>query len=162
MNNIETWAKSPITGKDMVLQEFDLENGFSKMDLSSGYYTNEYPLNYTKHKDFDIEKYEQGMPDIIKDNRYDDGESYWYPSIIQTAEAFVFPTEVIHSADDDLKSTKMLKWCWAPVKQLSAQEISIYSTDVNYESKVDMENAEYFVNYLDACKKIKGYSLGDL
>ena len=51
----------------------------------------------------------------------------------------------------------MLKWCWAPVKQLSAQEISIYSTDVNYESKVDMENAEYFVNYLDACKKIKGY-----
>ena len=103
MNNIETWAKSPITGKDMVLQEFDLENGFSKMDLSSGYYTNEYPLNYTKHKDFDIEKYEQGMPDIIKDNRYDDGESYWYPSIIQTAEAFVFPTEVIHSADDDSK-----------------------------------------------------------
>ena len=54
MNNKELWVKSPITGKDMVMQEFDEKNGVSKIDLSSGYYTNEYPLNYKKHPNFDI------------------------------------------------------------------------------------------------------------
>ena len=40
MNNKELWVKSPITGKDMVMQEFDEKNGVSKIDLSSAYYTN--------------------------------------------------------------------------------------------------------------------------
>ena len=66
MNNKELWVKSPITGKDMVMQEFDEKNGVSKIDLSSGYYTNEYPLNYKKHPNFDINEYESGMPDVVK------------------------------------------------------------------------------------------------
>ena len=92
MNNKELWVKSPITGKDMVMQEFDEKNGVSKIDLSSGYYTNEYPLNYKKHPNFDINEYESGMPDVVKLLKHDDGESYWYPSTIQTDESFVFPT----------------------------------------------------------------------
>ena len=49
MNNVgnEIWTESPITGKMQVLSEYDDKNQESKMDLSSGYYTNEYPLNYT-------------------------------------------------------------------------------------------------------------------
>ena len=51
---VDVWEKSPITGKEMVLCENDDKNGESKMDLSSGYYTNEYPLNHKKYSDFDI------------------------------------------------------------------------------------------------------------
>ena len=136
MNNKELWVKSPITGKDMVMQEFDEKNGVSKIDLSSGYYTNEYPLNYKKHPNFDINEYESGMPDVVKLLKHDDGESYWYPSTIQTEESFV--------------------------SQLTKKEKDTYSSDIDYESKVDMENAEYFDNYLDACKKVNGFALGNL
>ena len=153
MNNKELWVKSPITGKDMVMQEFDEKNGVSKIDLSSGYYTNEYPLNYKKHPNFDINEYESGMPDVVKLLKHDDGESYWYPSTIQTEESFVFPT---------IKEGENIKWCWAPVSQLTKKEKDIYSSDIDYESKVDMENAEYFDNYLDACKKVNGFALGNL
>ncbi len=153
MNNKELWVKSPITGKDMVMQEFDEKNGVSKIDLSSGYYTNEYPLNYKKHPNFDINEYESGMPDVVKLLKHDDGESYWYPSTIQTDESFVFPT---------IKEGENIKWCWAPVSQLTKKEKDIYSSDIDYESKVDMENAEYFDNYLDACKKVNGFALGNL
>tara|TARA_R100000005_G_C4966121_1_gene180874 strand:+ start:705 stop:1166 length:462 start_codon:yes stop_codon:yes gene_type:complete len=153
MNNKELWVKSPITGKDMVMQEFDEKNGVSKIDLSSGYYTNEYPLNYKKHPNFDINEYESGMPDVVKLLKHDDGESYWYPSTIQTDESFVFPT---------IKEGENIKWCWAPVSQLTKKEKNIYSSDIDYESKVDMENAEYFDNYLDACKKVNGFALGNL
>ena len=153
MNNKELWVKSPITGKDMVMQEFDEKNGVSKIDLSSGYYTNEYPLNYKKHPNFDINEYESGMPDVVKLLKHDDGESYWYPSTIQTEESFVFPT---------IKEGENIKWCWAPVSQLTKKEKDIYSSNIDYESKVDMENAEYFDNYLDACKKVNGFALGNL
>lgn len=153
MNNKELWVKSPITGKDMVMQEFDEKNGVSKIDLSSGYYTNEYPLNYKKHPNFDINEYESGMPDVVKLLKHDDGESYWYPSTIQTEESFVFPT---------IKEGENIKWCWAPVSQLTKKEKDTYSSDIDYESKVDMENAEYFDNYLDACKKVNGFALGNL
>ena len=34
MSKGNEWTKSPITGKDMVLQEFDDKNGVSKIDLS--------------------------------------------------------------------------------------------------------------------------------
>ena len=153
MNNNDNWGKSPITGKDMVLQEFVDKKGVSKMDLSSGYYTNEYPLNYKKHPNFDINEYESGMHDVVKLLKHDDGESYWYPSTIQTEESFVFPT---------IKEGENIKWCWAPVSQLTKKEKDIYSSDIDYESKVDMENAEYFDNYLDACKKVNGFALGNL
>ena len=163
MSKEEAWAKSPITGKDMVLQEFDEKNGVSKMDLSSGYYTNEYPLNYKKYKDFDISKYEAEMPELIIDMRYDDGESYWYPSTIQTQECFVFPVGKVQLTNGDAPiGEEIIKWCWAPVARLSEEEIKLYKDTTDYESKVDMEKAEYFVNYLEACKKVKGFALGDI
>tara|TARA_R110001592_G_scaffold168147_2_gene403980 strand:+ start:472 stop:954 length:483 start_codon:yes stop_codon:yes gene_type:complete len=160
MNN-ESWTKSPITGKEMVLQEFDETNGVSKMDLSTGYFTNEYPLNYKKHPDFDIKKYEESMPEIIKDNKYDDGESFWYPCTIQTAECLVFPSGILQgvSVKDGVETIKeeRLKWCWAPIEKL-AEEEQVGS----FEDKANMEKAEYFINYIDACKKVKGFGLGDI
>tara|TARA_R110001592_G_scaffold215613_2_gene468997 strand:+ start:2677 stop:3165 length:489 start_codon:yes stop_codon:yes gene_type:complete len=162
MNKTEIWTKSPITGKDMVMQEFDDKNGVSKIDLSSGFFTNEFPLNYKKHSDFDIKKYEKGMPEIIKDNRFDDGESYWYPSTIQTEECLVFPSGLLQGIKKNEDGTEevleeRLKWCWAPVKALKESE-----KVGDFESKADMEEAEYFINYLDACKKVKGFGLGDI
>jgi len=162
MSKIDMWTKSPITGKDMVMKEFDEKNGVSQIDLSSGYFTNEYPLNYKKHPDFDIKKYEEGMPEIIKDNRFDDGESYWYPSTIQTKECLVFPSGIIQgvtTSEDGMEEVKeeRLKWCWAPVESLDEGE-----KIGDFESKANMEKAEYFINYLDACKKVRGFGLGDI
>ena len=161
--NKENWGKSPITGRDMVLQEFDEKNGVSKMDLSSGYYTNEFPLNYKKHPDFDISKFEEGMPELMKDLRYDDGESYWYPATIQTAESLVFPVGTVQAVKDgEDVGEELIKWCYAPVKTLTEEEKSNLSENANFESKVDMESAEYFISYLDACKKVKGFALGNI
>jgi len=163
MNNSENWGKSPITGKDMVLQEFDDKNGVSRMDLSSGYFTNEYPLNYKKHPDFKVEDFEQGMPELMKALRYDDGESYWYPATIQTAESLVFPVGTVQAMKGDEKvGDEVIKWCHAPIKKLTESERKEVSKDVDFESKVEMDEAEYFVNYLDACKKVKGFALGNL
>ena len=157
MNNIEEkgndiWGESPITGKLQVLCEYDEKNGESQMDLSSGFYTNEYPLNYKKNPDFDIESYESKMPSIMKELRFDDGESYWYPSTLRTPSAMVFP----------VGNKESFKWCYAEVKALTEEEAKIYSQDINYESKLDMDNAKYYDRYLDAIKNIKGYSLGDI
>tara|TARA_Y100000356_G_C11231234_1_gene275073 strand:- start:190 stop:648 length:459 start_codon:yes stop_codon:yes gene_type:complete len=152
MNSDMNWIESPQTKKLMVMQEFDNKNGVSKIDLSTGYYTNEYPLNYKKHPNFDIEKYEEGMPGVVKGNRYDDGESYWYPSTIRTSKEMVFP----HGFGEDMI------WCYAKVKPLTEEEKKKYSADVNFESFLDMANAENFDSYLEAAKKCNGFSLGDL
>ena len=158
MNKTEIWTKSPITGKDMVLEEYDDKVGLSKSDLSSGYFTNEYPLNYKKHPDFDIKAYEKNMPKIIKYNRFDDGESYWYPSTIQTQTELVFPSGMVQAMKNDEEVGKpIIKWCWAPIEKLDEVE-KIGS----FEEKANMERAEYFANYLDACKKVKGFGLGDI
>tara|TARA_R100000152_G_C6713159_1_gene140415 strand:- start:310 stop:786 length:477 start_codon:yes stop_codon:yes gene_type:complete len=158
MSKGNEWTKSPITGKDMVLQEFDDRNGVSKIDLSSGFFTNEYPLNYKKWPDFDIEEYEKGMPEIIKDLRFDDGESYWYPSTIQTKECLVFPAGTVQLTDGKkMYGNDLIKWCWAPVEDLEEGE-----KIGNFESKANMDKAEYFVSYVDACKKVKGFGLGDI
>mgnify|MGYP003643088044 FL=1 len=149
--NSDIWVKSPITGAEQVLCEYDDANGASKMDLSSGFYTNEYPLNHKKNPDFDIENYQESMPKLIKDCRFDDGESYWYPSTIRTKDSMVFP---VGKPGD-------LKWCFAEVKKLSADEKKDSNSLINYESKLDLENAKYFDRYLDAVKTVKGYSLGD-
>jgi hypothetical protein len=158
MNNNE-WAKSPITGKDMVLQELDEKTGVSKMDLSSGMYTNEYPLNYKKHPDFDINEYESSMPKIVKELRYDDGESYWYPATIQTKDCFVFPAGTVELTNGvNTKGGKKIKWCWAPVAE--GTDDALEGTDL--EAKVDMKRATFFVEYLEACKMVKGFGLGDI
>tara|TARA_R100001015_G_C4632994_1_gene197320 strand:+ start:4173 stop:4670 length:498 start_codon:yes stop_codon:yes gene_type:complete len=161
---VDVWEKSPITGREMVLCENDDKNGESKMDLSSGYYTNEYPLNYKKHPDFDISKYEEGMPDIIKDLRHDDGESYWYPATIQTMECMVFPVGTVQLKDASTGETTgdhQIKWCYAPVSDLTEEELREYAQG-DFNSKVNMEKAEYFVSYLEACKKVKGFALGNI
>ena len=151
MNNVN-WTESPQTKKMMVMQEFDQKAGVTKIDLSTGYYTNEYPLNYKKHPDFDIENYEDGMPGVVKGNRYDDGESYWYPSTLRTSNEMIFP----HGFGEDIT------WCYAKVKQLSEEEKKTYSSDIEFESYLDMDNAEHMNTYLDAAKKCSGFSLGDI
>jgi len=148
----DIWTKSPITGKNRVLTEYDDKNRETKMDLSSGFFTNEYPLNYKKNPDFDFKTFESKMPQLMKDLKFDDGESYWYPSSIQTPECIVFP-------NGDVKS---YKWCYAPIVKLTQSEEKQYSQDVNYESKIDMENAKHYDSYLSAIKNVKGYSLGEL
>ena len=65
MNNKETkeqqvaWSVSPITKRKMVMTEYEDKNGESKMDMSSGFFTNDYPLNYKKNPEFDISEYEK-------------------------------------------------------------------------------------------------------
>ena len=152
MNKNAQWTESPQTKKLMVMQEFDDKNGVSKVDLSSGFYTNEYPLNYKKWPKFDIDTYEENMPAIIKKLRYDDGESYWYPSSLRTQKEMIFPVGDINS----------WKWCYAEVKQLTKDEKDKYSSDIDFEAYLVMETAEYFDNYLDAAKKCNGFSLGDI
>lgn len=148
----DIWTKSPITGKDRVLTEYDDKNGQTRMDLSSGFFTNEYPLNYKKYPDFDLDTFETKMPKLMRELRFDDGESYWYPSSIQTAEGIVFPTG----------NKDSYKWCYAPIVKLTQSEEKRYSQDVDYKSKIDMDNAQYYDEYLSAIKNIKGYSLGEL
>jgi len=152
IRNGDIWTKSPITGKDQVLTEYNDANGETKMDISSGFFTNEYPLNHKKHPDFDIDTFESKMPQLMKDLRFDDGKSYWYPSSIQTLDGIVFPTG----------TKEEYKWCYAPIVKLTQSEEKQYSQDVNYESKIDMDNAQYYNSYLSAIKNIKGYSLGEL
>tara|TARA_R110002012_G_scaffold39333_1_gene108891 strand:- start:13053 stop:13526 length:474 start_codon:yes stop_codon:yes gene_type:complete len=148
----DIWTKSPITGKNQVLTEYNDKDMETKMDLSSGFFTNEYPLNYKSNPDFDLDAFESKMPKLMKDLRFDDGESYWYPSSIQTTEGIVFPTG----------DKNNYKWCYAPIVKLTRSEEKQYSQDVNYESKIDMDNANYYDSYLSAIKNIKGYSLGEL
>ena len=150
--NNDVWEKSPISGHEQVLVDYDDKIGESRMDLSTGFYTNEYPLNHKKYPDFKIEEYEKSMPKVIKSWRYDDGEKYWYPSTLRTPEAMVFPVGDIEN----------LKWCYAPVAPLKPEEVMGSSKIVSFESKLDMEKAQYFDRYLDAIKKIKGYNLGDI
>ena len=164
MNNKGTWTTSPITGKEMVLEEHDGKNGLSKMDLSSGYYTNEYPLNHKKYSDFDISAYEENMPDIIKDLRYNDGESYWYPSTIRTSKEMLFPSGLViaTSENGETQGKEVIKWCYAKIKELTQEEKEEYSKDIDFESKLDMDNAKYFVDFLQAAKNISGFSLGNI
>jgi hypothetical protein len=75
----------------------------------------------------------------------------------------VFPVGKVQLTDGDAPiGEEIIKWCWAPVARLSEEEIKLYKDTTDYESKVDMEKAEYFVNYLEACKKVKGFALGDI
>jgi len=150
--NSDTWTKSPITGKNQVLTEYNDASEVTKMDLSSGFFTNGYPLNHKEHPDFDLKTFESKMPKLMKELRFDDGENYWYPSSIQTTDGIVFPA----GTKEDYK------WCYAPIVKLSEVEEKKYSQDVDYESKIDMDNAQYYDAYISAIKNIKGYSLGEL
>ena len=155
MNKIEKseWVKSPITKENHVIQELNDSSGVSKMCIGSGFFTNEYPLNYKKHSDFPIEKYEENMPQIMKDVRFDDGESYWYPTTIQTSDGMIYP-----------EGTKE-KWYWSytPIMKLSEDEVKNLSNgDTVYESKLDVAKTKRFDRFMDACKEMGGISFGDL
>ena len=145
MDRKDIWEKSPITNREEVLADYDDKTGASKMCIGSGFYTNENPLNYKKNPDFDIEKYEKNMPNILKELRFDDGESYWYPCTISTATAIVFPA----GTKEDWK------WCYAEIKDLETQV-------GDYTSKLDIENAQYFERFIEASRLINGYSLDEL
>ena len=147
-NTKDIWTKSPQTGKNTVIQEFNDKSGVSKMDIGTGFFTNEYPLNYKKWPDFDIDKYETNMPTILTEMRFDDGESYWYPTTLQTKDSILFPANMLGE----------IKWCYAPMKD----EISGEYDSLKFESAAQMEKAEYFDTYLEAAKKVNGYSLGDI
>jgi len=147
------WTESPQTKKMMVMQELDDTNGVSKMDLSTGYYTLEYPLSHSKWPEFDIKLYEENMPSIIKDTRFDDGESYWYLTTIRTPDEMLFP---VGEKDEDKT------WCVAKVKQLSEKETEELSKHIEFTEKLDMDSAEYFDTYLEALKEMNGFSLGDI
>lgn len=153
MSNKEVWTESPITGKQQVLTELDEKGRVSKFDISSGYFTNEYPMNYKKNPDFDFNDMESQLPEIVKDLKFDDGESYWYPTTIQAENGMVFPVGTI----DDWK------WCYAPIEFLSEDEQKQYSQNgEEFNQKINMEAASYYDRYIDAIKNINGYSLGDI
>lgn len=136
-----TWVKSPITGRDMVIQELYDSTGVSKMDISSGYFTNEHPLNYKRNPNNDISDYEKDMPDAIKKLRFDDGESYWYPSVIQTEDEVVFPTG---------PGYEEVTWHHAKMKESDFGKTIDDDTITNYKS------------YLEASKQIRGHHLGNI
>ena len=145
---VNSWANSPITKREEVLVEYDDKNGESKMCIGSGFFTNEYPLNYKKHPDFEIGKYEKNMPRLMKDLRFDDGESYWYPTTIQTNEGMVFP---------DGESKDQWKWCFAPIEDLEKIDENTGS-----DRMINMKKSKRFDRYIDAIKNLKGVNLDEL
>ena len=134
------WTKSPLTGRDMVIQEFYDSTGVSKMDISSGYFTNEHPLNYKRNPNNEIEDYEKDMPETIKRLRFDDGESYWYPSILQTEEEIVYPSG---------ESYETITWHYAKFLEPKVPAI-------------DTDSIKDYDSYLEASKQINGTQLGNI
>jgi len=146
--NTDDWKISPITNRKEVLIEYDDKDRESKFCIGSGFFTNEFPLNYKKNPDFQIENYEKNMPQLMKDLRFDDGESYWYPTTIQLKDGIVFP---------DGESKEDWKWCYAPITELEDKE-----KVGEFVSKIDMDKAERFDRFLEASKKLNGVDLDEL
>ena len=142
------WEQSPITNKKEVVVDIDDKQVESRLCIGSGFFTNEYPLNYKKHPDFKIKKYEKNMPQLMKDLRFDDGESYWYPTTIQLQDGIIFP---------EGKDADNWKWCYAPIEQLGEDD-----KVGDYESKINMAKAERFDRFLEASKKLNGVDLDEL
>jgi hypothetical protein len=137
MTNVKAnWVASPITGREMVIQEFNENYGVCSMDLSSGYYTNELNHNYKKNGYETIAKHEEQMPMVIKQLKFDDGESYWYPSTIQTSTEIVFATGT---------SIAKIEWHHAKIN----------------EGVIDEESVKHYSSYLEAAKQINNHFLGN-
>ena len=100
-----------------------------------------------KWPEFDISKYEEGMPSLIKELRFDDGESYWYPTTIRTEKGMLFP----------IGTKEKVQWAFAPITDLEdGQKMP------GYETALDMKQMEKFDRFLDASKKVRGVSLDEL
>lgn len=129
------WVESPITKRMMVMQEFDDKHGVSKMDISTGYFTNEFPMNHKKNGLDKITEYESTMPESIKRLRFDDGESIWYPSTLQTTKEVIFP-----SGD----TYENVSWHFAKLKD---------NKEIDSNTVVDCDT------YLEAAKLVNGHSI---
>ena len=147
----DQWTTSPITKREEVLVDNDGKNGISKMCIGSGFFTNENPLNYKKNPDFDINRYEKNMPQLMKDLRFDDGESYWYPTTIRTSEGMLFPSG---------ESKDSWKWAVAPIVKLSKKEVK--DSNGEYVEKIDMKKAKFFNRFIEASKEMNGVTLDEL
>ena len=129
------WVESPITKRMMVMQEFDDKHGVSKMDISTGYFTNEFPMNHKKNGLDKITEYESTMPESIKRLRFDDGESIWYPSTLQTTKEVIFP-----SGDD-------------------YENVSWHFARLNSTGNIDPKTVVDCKTYLEAAKLVNGHTL---
>ena len=84
----------------------------------------------------------------MKDLRFDDGQSYWYPTTIQSEDGMIFPSG--ESKDD-------WQWAFAPIEALEeAEKVG------SYESKINMSKAKFFKRFLDASKEMNGVDLDEL
>ena len=152
-NKKDIWIQSPFfKDKQSVLVDYDAKDGGSYYDIEKGYYSNDYPLNYKMNPNFNIDVYEAKFPTLYKKVRFDDGTRYWYPASLNTLDTMLFLAGTVEKP----------VWCVAPIKPLTEEEYKKHSTDVEFESKIDIEEAQYFDRYLDACKQIKGFSLDEL
>ena len=77
------------------------------------------------------------MPAAIKKLRFDDGESYWYPSVIQKEDEIVFPTG---------ERCEEVAWCYGKMK----------------DNILDPETIVAYDSYLEAARQMEGYSLGNI
>ena len=143
----DIWIESPITKKKDVLVEYDEKNGASYLDISSGYFSNDYPLNYKKCPDFKIERYEKNMPTIMKEVRFDDGERYWYPTTIRNDKGIIYP----------MGKKGDWNWAYTPIEKLSENESNAASNKnagIEYKTKLETSKTKYFARFLDACKEM--------
>lgn len=149
----DIWIQSPFfKDKQSVLVDYNEKTGGSYYDIEKGFYSNDYPLNYKMHPDYNIAIYEANFPKLYKDLRFDDGTRYWYPASLNTLDTMLFLAGTV----------KEPKWCVAPIRPLTDKEHEELSKDVEFESKLEMADAQYFDRYLDACKQIKGFNLDEL
>ena len=96
--------------------------------------------NYKRNPNNEIEDYEKDMPETIKRLRFDDGESYWYPSILQTEEEIVYPSG---------ESYETITWHYAKFLE---PKVTVIDTD----------SIKDYDSYLEASKQINGHSLGNI
>ena len=132
------WVESPITKRMTVMQELNENTGVSKMDISTGYFTTEFPMNHKKNGVEKISEYESTMPESIKRLRFNDGESYWYPSTLQTKKDVIFPSGETYEA---------VTWHYAKL---------------NAEAEIDGKTIVDCESYLEAAKLTNGTSLGSI
>ena len=141
---------SPFTNKQSVILEKTEEGVETRICMDTGFTTSS---NYKINSET-VTEYEETTTKLIKELRFTDAllGQYWYPTTAMFKTGVLYP-------DGDKENWK---WCYAPIVKLSEVEEKKYSQDVDYESKIDMDNAQYYDAYISAIKNIKGYSLGEL
>ena len=80
---------------------------------------------------------------------------WWIQINIFTPKIWIFGVNISGEKDN-------IKWCLAKIKPLTEKEMKELSQHIDFTSKLDMENAQYFDTYLEAVKEMNGFSLGDI